>query len=67
MSDTIITEEQAKQLTALIKRYANTQIAVSWKGSQPVSYWEAIEDDAASATEDVELFISLELGREVEL
>lgn len=67
MSDSIITEDKAKQLTALIKRYAETQVALSWKGSQPISYWEAIEEDAASAAEDVELFISMELGREVEL
>ena len=67
MSDTIITAEQAKKLASLIKRYADTQVALSWKGSQPISYWEAIEDDAASASEDVKLFISLEFGREVKL
>lgn len=67
MSDTIITEENAKQLTALIKRYADTQIALSWKGSQPVSYWDAIEGDAASAAQDLEVFISVKLGRNVDL
>ena len=67
MSDTIISAEQAKKLAALIRRYSETQVALSWKGSQPISYWEAIEDDAASAAEDVELFISMKLGREVDL
>lgn len=67
MSDTIITEEDAKQLTALIKRYADTQIALSWKGSQPVSYWDAIEGDAGMAAQDLEIFIQLRLGRAVNL
>ena len=67
MSDTIITEGMAKQLAALIKRYANTQIAMSWKGAQPVSYWDVIEGDAASAAQALEVFISVKLGRKVDL
>ena len=37
------------KLGLLLRRYAETQQAVSWKGSQPISYWEAIESDATMA------------------
>ncbi|UNI71225.1 hypothetical protein P5_0048 [Aeromonas phage P5] len=65
MSDEVKTP--VKELAKLMKRYAATQVALSWKGAQAISDWEAIEYDAELAKRELENFVANKMGGFIKL
>ena len=55
------------KLSKLLKRYAETQVNLSWEGSQPVEEFERIESDADKAKQALTTYLLDSFGLEVEL
>ena len=55
------------KLSKLLKRYAETQVDLSWEGSQPVEEFERIEGDADKAKQALAAYLFDNWGLEVNL